>query len=437
MNKPLNFKEYDTLKGVLPHDDVLSQCIHCGMCLAACPTYNVTKMERSSPRGRIKLIKSVAHGKLPLTHKFAEEMDFCLDCQACETACPAGVKYGQMVEAARVEVTNAKLEPWFKRTAKKVGLNTVLANKTILKLVARLFFVYQRLGIQWLIQKSGILRLMGKNMPEIEQLLPPMAKKFSSSVLKKEIPSKTEKKYRVAFLTGCLMDVAFADINLDTVEVLLQNGCEIVVPEGQECCGSLHAHYGEQGKALDLAKINLDAFSKYEYDYLVCNSAGCTAFMKEYAHLFANDPKYGEKAKKFSAKVKDITEFLNETGLNTDMREITDSVTYHDACHLAHTQKIVTQPRNVLEQIPGVSLIPLKDSTTCCGSGGIYNVVRYDDSMKFLENKMKNIEDTKAKIVVTGNPGCMAQIQYGAKKRKMDIEVIHPATLLKRAYDKE
>lgn len=430
------FKEYDTIKGVLPNDDILVKCIHCGMCLATCPTYDITKMERSSPRGRIRLIKSVAEGKLPLTDTFYDEMNFCLDCQACETACPAGVKYGVMVEAARVEVRKAKLDPFLQRVLRRFGLNIILASKPMLKLTALFFKIYQNFGIRTLLHKSGFFKLIGHNLGELDGLLPSMSKKSSEALIKNhKLVPEGKPKYKIAFLTGCLMDVAYADINMDTIDILIKNNCEIVIPKGQVCCGSLHAHYGEQDKAEQLARKNLDAFSKSEYDFLVSNSAGCGAYMKEYAHLFADDPEYADKAKVFSSKVKDISEFLQETGINPDMGTISEPVTYHDACHLAHTQKITEQPRNMLKAIPGIDLRELHESTWCCGSGGIYNVVRYNDAMIFLERKMNNIVETGAKIVVTANPGCMAQIQYGARKRKLELEVIHPATLLNRAYN--
>jgi len=229
------------------------------------------------------------------------------------------------------------------------------------------------------------------------------------------------------------MNVAFADINIDTVEVLRNNNCEIVCPPNQSCCGSLMAHYGELDLAKDLAKNTIEQFSKYDYDYVVSNSAGCAAYMKEYAHIFEKDPVYSEKAKVLSSKVREVTEFLAQTGINFEMESVNETATYHDACHLCHTQKLTKEPRAVLNSIPGLELKPLEESMWCCGSAGIYNVLRYEDSMQFLKRKMDNIEKTGVDTVITGNPGCMGQIQYGAVKYEKPLKVIHPISILRKA----
>ncbi len=424
------------LLGVLPNDDVLSQCIHCGMCLATCPTYEMTQQERSSPRGRIKMIKSVARGEMEITPLFAEEMSFCLDCQACETACPAGVKYGSMVEAARVEVSNAGYGTWFGKLLKNISLKFILASNTNLKFTARLLYIYQKFGIQKFLHSSGLMKLVAPKLSEIDKLAPKVSDKFSDSLINEITEAEGEKKYKVAFLTGCLMNVMYADINKDTVDVLSACGCEIFTPKSQVCCGSLHAHNGDLETAKELAKKNIKAFEEQGYDYLISNSAGCGAFMKEYGHVLADDIKYSKRAKKFSSKVKDLTEFLFSIKENLPFKNLEEIITYHDACHLAHTQKVVAEPRAVLNSVPGLTVKNLEESTWCCGSAGIYNIVRYDDSMFFLERKMKNIKDTSANIVLASNPGCISQIQYGAQKFNVDVKVLHPASLLKKALPK-
>lgn len=427
-------KVYDKLVGVLPDDDTLSKCIHCGMCLAVCPTYDLTKLERSSPRGRIKLIKSVARGELAITETFAEEMNFCLDCQACETACPAGVQYGRMVEAARVEVTNAGFISPLEKKIKKIFLNKILANKKNLKRFSRAMYLYQKGFISKFFQKSGILKMLGPVFKELEFLSPRFFKQSSEELIPNIATPKKEIKHKVTFLTGCLMDVSFPQVNVDTVNVLLNNHCQVITPKNQVCCGSLHAHNGEIEVAISLAKKNIDVFSAFEYDYLISNSAGCGAFMKEYGHLLANDNEYSQRANVFSSKVKDLTEFLDMIGVNENM-DFAGDVTYHDACHLCHTQKVIQQPRNIFSKIKNLNLIPLEESTWCCGSAGVYNILRYDDSMKFLERKMEKIKQTGARTVVTGNPGCQLQIQYGAKKFNTPVEVIHTSTFLMRSYN--
>lgn len=421
---------------ILPHDDILQQCIHCGMCLSTCPTYDLTKLERSSPRGRIRMIRSVARGEMELSQLFAEEMNFCLDCQACETACPAGVKYGRMVEAARVLLDESGYSSKTSLTIKRFALRKIVASRFALKFVSRLLWIYQKTGLQKIIRATGLLKLFSKNLSEIEKLSPPIANHFSDSVIKEvELPNG-EIKYNTAFHYGCLMNTMFADINIDTIDVLRQIGCKIITPKDQVCCGSLMAHNGDIDFALKLARKNIDAFVKHDYDFLISNSAGCGAFMKDYAHLLEDDPLYAEKAKVFSSKVKDVTEFLfdelpsikSKLKTNTEL----EPITYHDACHLAHAQKVAAQPREVIKSIPGIKYTELEEASWCCGSAGIYNIVRYDDAIIQLQRKMKNIRNTGAKIVLTGNPGCMGQIKYGAEKFDVDVEVLHPVSLIKK-----
>lgn len=430
--------KYQDLAKILPDDDILQQCMHCGLCLAVCPTYDLTKLERSSPRGRIRMVRSVARGEMELSPLFADEMNFCLDCQACETACPAGVKYGQIIEAARVVVDKANYGSKVGLPIKRFALRNIVASKNALKFVSKLLWIYQKTGLQKLIRSSGLLKLFPNNLSEIEKLTPVISDKFSDTQIKEiELPDG-EVKYKTAFHFGCLMNTMFADINIDTIDVLKECGCKVITPKDQVCCGSLMGHNGDMDFALKLARKNIDAFEKQDYDFLISNSAGCGAFMKDYAHLLKDDPVYAEKAKIFSSKVKDITEFLAEQKpeFNFNLKPETTHVTYHDACHLIHAQKVSEQPRQVIKSLPGVNYTELEEASWCCGSAGIYNVVRYDDSIKMLERKMKNIKNTNANIVITGNPGCMGQIKYGTQKFNVDVEVIHPVTMIKRILKK-
>lgn len=415
----------------LPSEEILSSCIHCGMCLQACPTYNLTFDEVSSPRGRIRLIKYVAEGKLSLTEKFAYEMNFCLDCQACETACPAGVKYGLLVEAARVHVEQSEFTSSTSRLIKKVAFRKILPNFKLLKFLSRLLRFYQKSSLRkWI---EGVLEIISKKLYEVNRLSPEISDFFSDEIFPEIVPAKGDKKFVVLFPVGCLMNVMFSDINKDTVELLSKLGCEVIIPKKQTCCGSLPAHNGDLEQARKLAKATIDSFSNYHYDFIISNSAGCGAFMKEYGHILSNDKDYSKKAKEFSSKVKDIMEFiyqnfdLNQLGVKADI-----DVTYHEPCHLVHTQKISEEPKQVLKQIKGLRLIPLNEATWCCGSAGIYNIVNYDSSMQILERKMNNIKSTNAKVVLTGNPGCLGQIRYGTEKFNVSAEVIHPVTLLNR-----
>lgn len=438
MRKEINKKE---LLKILPHDDILQQCIHCGLCLATCPTYDLTKLERSSPRGRIRMIRSVARGEMELSETFAEEMNFCLDCQACETACPAGVLYGRMVETARVVVDEAGYGSRIGIAVKRFALRKVVASRNGLKFVSRLLRLYQKIGLQKLVRATGVLKIISKNLAEIETLAPVIADKFSDTQINEIEMPIGELKYKTAFHFGCLMNTMFADINMDTIDVLKECGCKIITPKDQVCCGSLSGHNGDMDFALNQARKNIDAFEKHEYDFLISNSAGCGAFMKDYAHLLEDDPVYAKKAKRFSSKVKDVMEFIaeqkpelkfNPEPASPAGRLEPELTTYHDACHLIHAQKVSTQPREVIKGLPGIKYTELEEASWCCGSAGIYNVVRYEDSLIQLERKMKNIKNTEAKIVLTGNPGCMGQIKHGTKKFDVDVEVLHPVTLIKR-----
>lgn len=406
-------------------DEILHHCIHCGMCLPVCPTYNLTFNERSSPRGRIRLIKSVRDGMLKVSSEFVDEMFFCLDCQACQTACPAGVLYGALVEEARSVISQQNREPWNLRFLKSFLLKTLLASKSKTKFAARLLRFYQKIGVKEAVEQSGILKLFSERLHEKHALLPKISDTFFDETVDEVICTTMPRRGRVALLYGCIMNVAFADVHSQVAAILLAKGFDVIIPKQQVCCGSLHAHYGELEVAKQLARTNIGVFQKFDFDTLVVDSAGCSAFMKDYGKLLADDVDYRAKAEVFSQKVKDITEFLVEIGFEVPTTPFRKRVTYHEACHLVHTQKISQQPRVLLQSIPGIEFVELPEATWCCGSAGIYNVVRYDDSMKLLERKINNLKTTNADIVVTANPGCHLQLEYGIKKFGLKMEVMH------------
>ncbi len=424
------------LLNVLPGEDVLAQCIHCGMCLASCPTYSLTQFERSSPRGRIKLINAVAKGEIKVTDTFAYEMDFCLDCQACETACPAGVKYGSMVESARVIVRDSKLDSAFSRMLRNIPMK-IITTKQLLKIFSGLLYFYQRYGLQKFLHSSGLFKIIFPKLSEIDRLSPKVSKKFRGKTIKEKTFPLGEVKYKAAVHTGCLMNVMFAEINRDTVDVLTLCGCEVYNPQGQVCCGSLPGHNGDFEAARKLARKNIDVYEKLDYDFLIVNSSGCGAFMKEYGNLLKDDQSYSDKAKAFSSRVKDVIEFVNDALKGIEFKQLDENVTYHDACHHVHSQKIVNEPRNILNAIPGLQIKNLEESTWCCGSAGIYNLVHYEESMKILERKMENIKNSGAEVVLAANHGCIAQLRYGTERFNVKVEVLHPVSLLKRALSKE
>ncbi|MGA9405966.1 MAG: (Fe-S)-binding protein, partial [Bacteroidota bacterium] len=288
-----------------------------------------------------------------------------------------------------------------------------------------------------LVTTTRVMDFLMPTMAKLQRFSPRINKSFFDDSFPEIIRPEGTVKHRVAFLSGCIMNVAFAEVNKDTVEVLRRNGCEIIVPRTQECCGSLQAHNGDFESARKLARRNIDIFLQYEFEAIIMNSAGCGAFMKEYERYLTDDPLYAERAKFLSAKVKDLTEFLLSIDFEKPSGRLNVRVAYHDACHLVHAQRISSEPREILRAIPGLDLVELTESAWCCGSAGIYNIVRYDDSMKLLERKMQNIEATDADVIVASNPGCLTQMTQGLKLHNVKGEVIHLATLLKRAYAHE
>jgi glycolate oxidase iron-sulfur subunit len=407
------------------------------MCLATCPTYALTLREISSPRGRIRMMKNVAEGKMPLTETFMHEMFFCLDCRACETACPAGVQYGALVEAARAQVehTRALQEPASVRL-KNFLLGQIFAKPPRLRFLARLLRFYQWSGLEKLALALRLPRLFGEKMLLLASMAPRVEAKFTFEKLaERELPRDGKVHHRVGLLAGCVQDVAFSSVNVDTAMVLTENGCEVIVPRHQVCCGSLHGHTGDLKDAKMLARTNFEIFEAAEVDAIIVNAAGCGSFMKTYGHLFADDPAMRERAERFAAKVKDISEFLVQVGFKKPTQMMAERVTYHDACHLVHGQKISGQPREIVRALAGTNYVELDEASWCCGSAGIYNITHFETSMQLLERKMKNIMATGAKVVVTGNPGCAIQLQYGRRKFGVPIEVMHPVTMLRRAYE--
>lgn len=410
-------------------DDVINHCLHCGMCLPVCPTYALSAQEQSSPRGRIRLIRSLADGTLELSRTFADEMEFCLDCQACQTACPAGVEYGELVEEARQWVADAGLEPFAARVAKRIILRGVLSSPFRTRLLGRLLRLYQRTGLREAVERSGILSLFSPSAEARHAMLPRASDAFFSDTSPELIRAKGKRRGAVAFLTGCVMDIAFADVHRQAVDLLAHNGYDVVVPRGQTCCGALHGHNGDLPEARRLARETVAAFSRVGADALVVDSAGCAAHIKAYGSLLSGDPAR-EAAAGLAAKTREITEFLFQIGFIPPTNRCEATVTYHEACHLVHSQKISREPRAILASLPGAALDELPEATWCCGSAGIYNVTRFDDSMKLLDRKMRNIASTGADIVATANPGCHLHIEYGMRRAGLSMRVKHPVSLL-------
>ena len=421
--------------------------MHCGMCLPTCPTYDATKLERNSPRGRIALMRAIADGELGVTRAFGEELYFCLGCLACETACPAGVDYARMFEEARADIEQAGvLENGKRNFVRALALRLVFARPLVLRAVGRVLRWYQASGAEWLVRKLRLTSLLPRDLRELEPLMPRVQRQFSDALIG-GVESPDEPRHRVGMLTGCVQDLVYPQVNRDTVDVLLANACEVVTPGAQHCCGSLHAHNGELDIAREMARRNIDAFDLEAVDAIITNAAGCGSHLKRYDELLADDPRYAARAKVWSAKVKDIHEWLVEIGITppqtpgasqrSTLNSQPLSATYHEACHLCHGQKITRAPRQVLERVPGLRLVEMAEATWCCGSAGIYNITQPEMSQKLLARKLANIERTGARVVASANPGCNVQLEAGARARGLTLEIVHPVTLLARAYRKE
>jgi glycolate oxidase iron-sulfur subunit len=413
--------------------------MHCGLCLPTCPTYDASKIERHSPRGRISLMRAIADGRLEPTRTFAEEMYFCLGCLACMTACPAGVNYAELFEHARAEAEESGILRNPKRNfIRGLTVGWLFMDLGRLRLLGRLIRLYQQLGLQGLLRRSGVLKLFPRRLQELEAMTPVIQPKFSAGLIAPVTPAAGQKRFRVALLTGCAQDLMFSDVNRDTAEVLARNGCEVVTPAKQNCCGSLHAHNGELEMARALARKSIDQFPPDQFDAIISNAAGCGSHLKHYRHLLADDPTYRARAELWDAKLKDINEWLAAIDFTPPQAGCgPQTVTYHEACHLCHGQKITAPPRRLLRSIPGLTLVELPESDWCCGSAGIYNVIQPVMANQLLDRKLKNILSTRAPVIATANPGCLAHMANGLRRQHLPLRLVHPITLLAEAYRAE
>lgn len=414
-----------------PGWELYSTCIHCGLCLSACPTYRVLGTEMDSPRGRIYQVAQVDQGKLAVGESFVTHIDRCLDCRACESACPSGVEYGRIVERARALIESEALRPWLARTLRKYIFTRVLSNFSVLATWARLLRLYQHSGMQRLVRGSGVLKLLG--LDKIEGLAPTIDQQFYFDEFGAMFPAGGQRRGCVAFLAGCVASVSFSELNRATVRVLQANGVEVWVPKSQGCCGALQAHAGFRDEARRLARLNIHAMLDDRFDAIVTNAAGCGSTMKEYGDLLASDSACSAKAKNFASKVRDVTEYLAKLGVRVPPRKQGGEVTYQDPCHLAHGQKIRSAPRELLRCI-GAELVEMPHSDHCCGSAGSYNVTQNELSMKILDQKMNDIATVPVETIATANVGCMVQLRAGIAQRGIKMDVKHVIELLDECY---
>jgi glycolate oxidase iron-sulfur subunit len=426
--KPVAIAELNAMR---PAYEDYARCVHCGLCLNHCPTYRLWGMEADSPRGRIRQMMLVDEGKLALGDTFVRHMDRCLDCRACETVCPSGVEYGRLIEFARAEIEQKYKRPFFSRVARDFVYRRLLPHPRRIAMAGRLTRIYQRSGLQRVARASGLLRLLG--LGDRERLMPRASSEFFFSRLGKTFPAKGPKRARVAFFAGCLAQVSFTELNDATIRVLQANGCEVVVPAGQLCCGALCIHAGVQDVARDLARTNLTAFLAEPFDAVVTNAAGCGSTLKEYEQLFPVGTPEHEQAKSFRKIARDVTEFLAEIGIVAPLRRVPLRVTYQDSCHLLHGQKIGEAPRKLIRAVPGVELVEMPLADQCCGSAGVYNVTETQASLELLAAKMANARGTGAHAIITANPGCLLQMRAGTEIHGTKQEVMHVVELLERA----
>lgn len=412
---------------------LLDQCIHCGLCLPACPTYAVFETEMDSPRGRIALIRGAAEGRID-SHEmtdglFREHIDRCLGCRACETACPSGVQYGKLLEVARATIEEERKPSPTEQAIRDINLRQLLPHPARLRWMARLLWLAQLLGLPQLASKLSFLPLQLRTMAAI---LPPLD--IRRPDYSQPAPAVGTNRGKVAFLRGCVQDAFLVGANAATVRLLQRNGFEVYFPAAQTCCGAAGLHIGEHELALDLARQNIDAFTSDDTVAIINNAGGCGATLKEYAWLLKDDPAYAEKAQRFVAKVKDINEFLAENLHSVPSKPIHQRVVYVDSCHLRHGQKVSKQPRQLLQSIPGLQLVELKQPEMCCGSAGVYNIMQPAIAEEVLDAKLVDLVAARPDIIVTANTGCHMQMIYGAKKAGLKAEVLHVAELLDRAY---
>ena len=422
-----------------PQQKDLDKCVHCGLCLNACPTYRELGIEMDSPRGRIYQMVQVASGAAPMDEGYLEHMGLCLGCRACETACPSGVEYGKLIEAARTEIQSKIKRPFPWQQIEDFAYGTLLQTPWMLRIVGGLMWVHQKSGLESLVRSTGLLKLMGP-LGKIEHLTPEAQLPSFFNQYGKVFFAEGPRKYRVAMLGGCIANIFFARLHEATVRVLQKNGCEVVVPAAQGCCGALHAHAGRREEARALARNNIDALLQTDFDAIISITGGCGATLKEYHEILEHDHAYHDKAKRFVSKLKDVNEFLASIDLNMNMGKVNRRVTYQDSCHLCHGQKVKAAPRKLLKSIPGLDFVEMPASDVCCGSAGVYNVVENEMAEEILTSKMRNVNSVNPEQIASSNPGCMIQLAAGSKlhgngKLKSNPEPVkHIVELLDEAY---
>jgi glycolate oxidase iron-sulfur subunit len=411
-----------------PSTELINECVHCGFCLATCPTYALWGEEMDSPRGRIYLMKLGLEGQVQLDRTLVHHMDNCLGCMACMTACPSGVKYDKLIEATRAQIERNYARPTADRILRRM-LFQVFPRPDRLRWLLGPMRIYQRSGLQWVMRRSGLLKLLPASLRAMENLMPSEPKN-PNGVLPERVEAQGERRLRVGLLLGCVQSVFFPEVNRATARVLAAEGCEVVIPKNQGCCGALMIHAGEEKGALDYARRAIDVFEAAQVDVVASNAAGCGSNLKDYGYLLRGDRKYRERAQAFSAKCRDISEVLAGLEPRATRHPLPLKVAYHDSCHLQHAQAVRTQPRTVLDKIPGLEIVEPAEAALCCGSAGIYNLVRPGPAQELGERKVRNLLATNPDIVASGNPGCLLQLGSGLRASGSGLSVVHVVELV-------
>lgn len=435
--------------------DELTNCMRCGFCQPACPTFQETGYEAASPRGRIALMKAVTDGLMEPDASFRQQMDLCLGCRACEPVCPADVKYGQLLEQTRAVLEE---EPehhrWWVRIARRVTFTHLFPYPKRMRLMGGALKLYQRSGLRGLAQAS-VMKMFPEPLRQMESILPPAASKGVVEQLGTFYPAKGEAIATVGMFRGCVMDILFTETNIRTVKLLAEAGFNVVIPEAQQCCGALHAHSGELEQAKQLAKQNIKAFQDAQVDYIISNAGGCGALLVEYDHLLHEDAESAGAAGWFASRVKDVAQMIMEKGRisaviprasttgqsagSSDAGISKTKVTYQDSCHLRNVMKAGNAPRDLLKRTGDITFVELPEGDRCCGSAGIYNIVQPDMSMQLLDHKMEHVKQTEAHVLLTSNPGCLLQMKLGAEREQLSdrLKVMHVVDFLHERLEKQ
>lgn len=409
-----------------PH---IQDCVHCGLCLPSCPTYVTTGVEMSSPRGRIAMVRALGDGRGAFNQDLVKHLDQCLGCLACQEACPSGVVYGHALEDAREAI-----ESHYDRAPADRVMRWLLEHlfpypRRLGRALSGLYW-YQQVGLSRLVRRTGVLKTVSPRLAQMEALLPRVPSARDRRPLPEFTPAIGARRGRAGLLTGCAQRYLLPGLNRATVRVLARAGYDVVAPQSQGCCGALHAHGGDLDEARTLARALIQTFDGAGADIIVVNAAGCGAAMKDYGHLLRDDPAWRDRAETFGGRVRDVSQVLADHAWNGDLKEVSASVSYHDACHLAHGQRIRVEPRAVLRQIPGLTLIELPESDLCCGSAGTYNLLQPEMANRLLARKIDRIRQTDTDFVAAGNIGCLLQIQHGMQQAGLRTRAVHPVELV-------